>query len=99
VAGCASSASSAGHPGRGAPACHALTLDPDHLMGAGQSLPRRAGLSSPSETQPQTVEGSGHIKVQFANSPPGIRVGAKASGLFKSVELDRGRAMSDPTVR
>jgi hypothetical protein len=28
--------------------------------------------------------------VRFANSPPGMRVGAKASGLFKSVELDRG---------
>ena len=35
----------------------------------------------------------GHIKVQFANSPPGMRVGAKASGLFKSTEFDRGRAM------
>ena len=34
--------------------------------------------------------------VRFANSPPGMRVGAKASGLFKSIELDRGRAMSDP---
>jgi hypothetical protein len=42
------------------------------------------------------AEGSGHLKVQFANSPPGMRIGAKASGLFKSVELDRGRAMSDP---
>jgi putative transposase len=33
VAGCASPTSSAGHPGRGAPACHALTCDPDHFMG------------------------------------------------------------------
>ena len=37
VAGCASPASSAGHPGRGAPACHALTFNPDHSMGAGHS--------------------------------------------------------------
>src|SRR5918994_6118997 len=35
VAGCASPASSAGHPGRGAPACHALTFNLDHSMGAG----------------------------------------------------------------
>src|SRR5215207_2867901 len=66
--------------------------------------PRRAGLSrrrafrhiggSRSAPQPQTVEGSGHIKVQFANSPPGMRIGANAR-VFKSVELDRGRAMSD----
>src|SRR5918995_5149337 len=37
LAGCASPASSAGHPDRGAPTCHALTFDPDHLMGAGQA--------------------------------------------------------------
>ena len=36
LAGCATQTSSAGHPGRGAPTCHALTLDPDHPMGAGQ---------------------------------------------------------------
>ena len=40
--------------------------------------------------------GIGRGKVQLAKVPPGMRVGAKASGLFKSVELDRGRAMSDP---
>ena len=36
MAGCATPTSSAGHPGRGAPACHALTFDPDHFRGAGQ---------------------------------------------------------------
>jgi hypothetical protein len=43
-----------------------------------------------------TPLGTGRGKVQFANVPPGMRVGAKASGLFKSVELDRGPSMSDP---
>jgi hypothetical protein len=45
-----------------------------------------------------TPLGIGRGKVQFANSQPGMRVGAKVSGLFKSVELDRGRAMSDPVT-
>src|SRR5215211_2412471 len=33
VAGCASPASSAGHPSRRAPTRYALTFNPDHLMG------------------------------------------------------------------
>ena len=35
MAGCATPTSSAGHPGHSATADHALTLTPDHLMGAG----------------------------------------------------------------
>ena len=48
AAGCASPTSSAGHPGRGAPADHALTIDLDHPMGAGRMrwLIRRAAFVS-----------------------------------------------------
>ena len=54
VAGCAPPASSAGHPGRGAPACHALTFDPDHFMGAGHALivQRPASLRTGSSRTP-----------------------------------------------
>jgi hypothetical protein len=33
-----------GHPDRGAPTCHALTFDPDHLMGVGQAASVRLSL-------------------------------------------------------
>jgi hypothetical protein len=38
MAGCATPASSAGHPSRGAPNRHALTFNLDHLMGAGHAM-------------------------------------------------------------
>ncbi len=38
MAGRAIPASSAGHPGRGAPTRHALTFNPDHLMGASHGV-------------------------------------------------------------
>ena len=70
-------------------------------------FPRRAGLPigafvadlfgrsgrSWSLPQVQSVTGNSDlIGSSFANSPPGMRVGAKASGLFKCIEFDRGRA-------
>jgi hypothetical protein len=38
MAGCATRASFAGHPSRSVMAGHALTFNPDHLMGAGHRL-------------------------------------------------------------
>jgi hypothetical protein len=45
LAGFATRASFAGHPSRSATTGHALTFNPDHLMGAGQSRVRFARLS------------------------------------------------------
>ena len=89
MAGCASSASSAGHPGRGAPACHALTLDPDHFMGAGHKPAYAAGAKRlPGTTA--TCSGSSHTKimrepwVSTAHRPSARPV---ALALFPSVEI------------
>lgn len=54
MAGYATPTSSAGHPGRSATADHALTLTPDHLMGAGQSHPASGRL--PVGADPQQAQ-------------------------------------------
>lgn len=41
----------------------------------------------------QKIEGSASLDVRFHNAPAGTRVGSKASGLFREVNLDTGRAM------
>ena len=45
------------------------------------------------------VTGSADLKVTFAYQPAGMRTGLKTSGgLFRTVQLDRGRAMEKNDV-
>ncbi len=44
--------------------------------------------------RPTPLEGSATLKVQFENMPKGTRTKADFDGLFKEVQLNRGRAMT-----
>lgn len=42
----------------------------------------------------QTIKGDASLRIDFQNMPRGTRVRSDASGMFKTIQINRGRAIS-----